>query len=94
MKNNLIHSRTCVYNINYHVVWTVKYRRKVLSSEVSKTYACKANRVHRGLYRDGDSVWNADVVGAFNILRLYAQDSRKKHFALPPVPSQIVKVAV
>lgn len=34
MKDNLIHSRTCVYNINYHVVWSVKYRRKVLSSEV------------------------------------------------------------
>lgn len=34
MKENLIHSRTCVYNINYHVVWSVKYRRKVLSAEV------------------------------------------------------------
>lgn len=31
MKENLIHARTCVYNINYHVVWSVKYRRKVLS---------------------------------------------------------------
>ena len=34
MKQNLIHSRTCVYNINYHVVWSVKYRRKVLSAEI------------------------------------------------------------
>ena len=34
MKEKLIHSRTCVYNINYHMVWTVKYRRKVLSKEV------------------------------------------------------------
>lgn len=34
MKENLVHSRTCVYNINYHVVWSVKYRRKVLSSEI------------------------------------------------------------
>ena len=24
-----IHGRTCVYNINYHIVWCVKYRRKV-----------------------------------------------------------------
>lgn len=33
-KNNLIHSRTCVYNINYHIVWSVKYRRKVITPEV------------------------------------------------------------
>lgn len=36
MKENLIHSRTCVYNINYHVVWSVKYRRKILNAEVEK----------------------------------------------------------
>ena len=34
MKEKLIHSRTCVYNINYHVVWSVKYRRKILNAEV------------------------------------------------------------
>lgn len=26
-KNNLIQARTCVYNVNYHVVWSVKYVR-------------------------------------------------------------------
>ena len=36
MKENLIHLRTCVYNINYHVVWSVKYRRKILNAEVEK----------------------------------------------------------
>lgn len=34
MKNNLIHYRTCVCNINYHVVWSVKYRRKVLNADI------------------------------------------------------------
>ena len=34
MKENLIHARTCVYNINYHMVWSVKYRSKVLSAEI------------------------------------------------------------
>ena len=33
MKENLIHYRTSVCNINYHVVWSVKYRRKVLTAE-------------------------------------------------------------
>ncbi|MBQ5932596.1 MAG: IS200/IS605 family transposase, partial [Lachnospiraceae bacterium] len=34
MKENLVHYRTSVCNINYHVVWSVKYRRKVLDTEV------------------------------------------------------------
>lgn len=33
-KDNLKHARTCVYNVNYHIVWSVKYRRKVISPEV------------------------------------------------------------
>lgn len=36
-EKNLIHYRTSVCNINYHVVWSVKYRRKVLNSKV-ETY--------------------------------------------------------
>ena len=35
-ERNLIHSGTCVYNINYHVVWSVKYRRKILYAEIEK----------------------------------------------------------
>ena len=33
-KNNLKRTRTCVYNINYHFVWSVKYRRKILTKEI------------------------------------------------------------
>ena len=33
-EKNYIHARTCVYNMNYHIVWTTKYRRKVLTSEI------------------------------------------------------------
>ena len=28
-KDNLKYERTCMYNINYHIVWSVKYRRKM-----------------------------------------------------------------
>ena len=35
-ENNYIHARTCVYNMNYHIVWTTKYRRKVLTMEVDE----------------------------------------------------------
>jgi putative transposase len=27
-------ARTCVYNVNYHIVWSVKYRRSVLDREI------------------------------------------------------------
>ena len=30
----LKHGRTCVFNINYHIVWSTKYRRKVLTPEI------------------------------------------------------------
>ena len=30
----MIHYRTSVCNINYHMVWSVKYRRKILTPEV------------------------------------------------------------
>lgn len=34
MKDKLIKARTCVYNINYHIVWTVKYRHNILTGKV------------------------------------------------------------
>lgn len=36
MKDKYVHARTCVYNVNYHVVWCVKYRRKVLTAELER----------------------------------------------------------
>lgn len=32
--NRLTKSRTCVYNINYHIAWCVKYRKKILTGEI------------------------------------------------------------
>ncbi len=34
MKENLVHYRTSVCNINYHMVWSVKYRRKIFTPEI------------------------------------------------------------
>lgn len=28
-KDNLKHARTCMYNINYHIAWSIKYRREM-----------------------------------------------------------------
>ena len=67
-----------------------------LMSEVRKESANKTNRVKRGLYKDGNTYWNADCVGAFNILRLYFQDTHIDT-RLNPMSIQtpyILKVAV
>ncbi len=34
MEEKLTKARTCVYNINYHIVWTVKYRHAILEGEI------------------------------------------------------------
>ncbi|MCP4748655.1 MAG: IS200/IS605 family transposase [Desulfobacteraceae bacterium] len=31
-----LYARTAVYNVNYHFVWCVKYRRKVLTGAIEK----------------------------------------------------------
>jgi putative transposase len=36
MKENITKSRTCTYNINYHVVWSVKYRKKIITPGIEK----------------------------------------------------------
>jgi len=35
-KSNLEHARTCVYNVNYHIVWSVKYRKAVLKGGIDE----------------------------------------------------------
>ena len=39
--------------------------------KVSKEYAEKKNRRKRGLYKEGKTIYNADAVGAYNILKKY-----------------------
>ena len=49
-----------------------------LSSEVSKRYAEASNRKERGKYITNGVRYNADGVGAFNILRKYLSVSGKE----------------
>jgi len=50
--------------------------------KVSKKYATKEKRRKRGLYIDQRTLFNADSVGAFNIMRLYQQKT-KSDFPIP-----------
>lgn len=64
MKTNIIKYRTSVCNINYHVVWCVKHRRKIISPEIEKYLqdlvrhiaADKGFTVHLFEAGDGDHV--------------------------------------
>lgn len=67
-----------------------------LAEAVSRNTAVKENRVYRGLYRDGGYTWNADTVGAYNILRLYCH-SEKIEMQFHPLEMKtpyVAKVAV
>lgn len=67
-----------------------------LSEKVSKEYAQKGNRVKRGLYEDDGLIWNADCVGAFNILRIHlaSKGNEKRLDPLGIKPPYVIKVAV
>ena len=43
--------------------------------KVSRKYAKRKNRIKRGLFRDERDVFNADAVGAYNILRKYLAEN-------------------
>ena len=35
-QNDWVSARTCVYNIGYHIVWSTKYRRKVIIGDIDR----------------------------------------------------------
>ena len=67
MKNKYTHARTCVYNINYHIVWCVKYRRKVLTAEISNRLYELINSIadEKGFYVAECKVGDNDHVHCF-----------------------------
>lgn len=64
MKEKYTHARTCVYNINYHIVWCVEYRKKVLTPQicdrlyqiVRETAECKGFTIVECKAGEGDHV--------------------------------------
>ena len=65
-----------------------------LIPSVGSRYATGEKRVKRGMYIDGGREWNADSVGAYNILRLYRQGSGKEIHMEPIKTPYVLKVAV
>lgn len=67
MKDRYVHARTCVYNIHYHIVWCVKYRRKVLTPKIEYSLQKILRDVgeENGFTVDQCEVGNADHVHCF-----------------------------
>ena len=88
--------KLALYGINF-IMQKEAYSSQTspLMDTVCKQNANKNNRVERGLYTDDDYNWNADSVGAFNILRLYFQ-AQKIDTKLDPISissPEVTKVA-
>ena len=65
-----------------------------LKPAVSKDNAEAQNRKRRGLYVDGNNQWNADCVGAFNIMRLFLANTDSKVVLTDMKEPNVIKVAV
>lgn len=67
MNDEYVHARTCVYNVHYHIVWCVKYRRKVLTPEIEATLQEVLRQIgmENGFSVDQCEVGEADHVHCF-----------------------------
>lgn len=70
------------------------------SDSITRICARKENRKARGLYKDGKDIYNADAVGAYNILRKYFREKgmekeMEKEMSVTGLSHpEIIKVAV
>jgi putative transposase len=66
-KQNLNHKRTCVYNVNYHIVFSTKYRKKVLCEKVEEYLKKLIDQIakDKGFYIEMIEVGQQDHVHVF-----------------------------
>jgi putative transposase len=81
-KENIIHGRTSVYNCNYHIVFTTKYRRKVLIANISQYFKQVLNEVAK---EKGFIIRNVEI-GDEDHIHIFASAHPKTS------PSYIVKM--
>jgi putative transposase len=92
---NMLEYKLALEGINF-VKQTESYSSQTspLADEVCKKNAVKSNRIYRGLYVDGTNIWNADCVGAYNILRLYLKNNATGLNPYGIKVPKVIKVAV
>ena len=79
---NITKARTCVYNVNYHIVFCVKYRKRVLNSVVEK----RLKEIAYDVAKEKDFIIHKIEVGELDHVHMFVS-------AHPKVaPSYIVKM--
>ena len=79
---NITKARTCVYNVNYHIVFCVKYRKRVLNSVVEK----RLKEIAYDVAKEKDFIIHKIDVGELDHVHMFVS-------AHPKVaPSYIVKM--
>lgn len=94
---NMLEYKLSLYGIRF-VKQTEAYSSQCspFSKEVSKECAARRNRCMRGLYKDHGVIFQADAVGAYNILRKYFTVSgRNQELSVSGLSDpKVIKVAV
>lgn len=94
---NMLEYKLSLYGIRF-VKQTESYSSQCspFSKAVSKEYAVRTNRCMRGLYKDQGVIFQADAVGAYNILRKYfAVSGGKQKLSVSGLSDpKVIKVAV
>ena len=77
MKENLIHYRTCVCNINYHMVWSVKYLKGISGRKLFECFPEIRNQLWKGeLWNHSYYVETVGSVSEENIRRYIEHQSK------------------
>lgn len=94
---NMLEYKLSLYGIRF-VKQTESYSSQCspFSKAVSKEYAVRTNRCMRGLYKEQGVIFQADAVGAYNILRKYfAVSGGKQKLSVSGLSDpKVIKVAV
>ena len=77
MKENLTHYRTCVCNVNYHMVWSVKYLTGISGRKLFEYFPEIRNQLWKGeLWNHSYYVETVGTVSEENIRRYIEHQSK------------------
>ena len=77
MKENLTHYRTCVCNVNYHMVWSVKYLKGISGRKLFEYFPEIRNQLWKGeLWNHSYYVETIGSVSEENIRRYIEHQSK------------------
>ena len=77
MKENLTHYRTCVCNVNYHMVWSVKYLKGISGRKLFEYFPEIRNQLWKGeLWNHSYYVETVGTVSEENIRRYIEHQSK------------------